>query len=147
MAGFTMTEWIDTTPQDLFDFMTDPNNAAKVLKDVVSSKQITDGPMGVGTRTLETRRIDGKESSLELEVVTYDPPNRYAAKGTQSGVTVTYHYELRPENNGTRVDLKADVTSGILMKLMLPMVAKQLQKQDGDHLQTLKAAVEQEPVA
>lgn len=144
MAGFALTEWIQANPQEVFDFMTDPDNAPKVLNDVVRSEQITNGPIGVGSRTRETRLIDNKESTLELEVVTYEPPHRYAATGTQSGVTVTYHYSLKQENEGTRVDLEAEVTSGVMLKLILPLVVKQLQKQDGKHLQTLKAAVENE---
>ena len=79
---------------------------------------------------------------MELEVVTYDPPRRYAAGGTMMGVTATYHYELVPESDGTRVNLEAEVTSGILMKLMLGAVVKQMQKQDADHLPMLKTAVE-----
>lgn len=144
MAGFTLTEWIAASPQNVFDFMTDPENAPQVVSNVVRSEKITDGPMGVGSKTLETRLTNGKESSMELEVVTWEPPYRYAASGSESGVTVIYHYELKTEGEGTRVDMEADVTSGILMKLMLPMVVKQLQKQDGDHLQTLKAVIESE---
>ena len=79
---------------------------------------------------------------MEIEVVTFDPPHRYAAGGTMMGITATYHYELTPENGGTRLDLKAEVTSGILMKLMLPMIAKQMQKQDANHLPMMKAAIE-----
>ena len=142
MVGFTTTQFINATPQEVFDFMTDHANAPKVLAGVTSNEPITDGPMGVGYRFRETRVVNGKESVMEIEVVTFDPPHRYSAGGTMMGITATYHYQLTAENGGTRVDLEAEVTSGLLMKLMLPAIVKQMQKQDADHLPMLKAAVE-----
>ncbi|MEM7128283.1 MAG: SRPBCC family protein [Chloroflexota bacterium] len=147
MAGFTATEQIAGSLQDIFDFIINPENASKVLTGVIENVQITDGPIQVGTRFRETRRLNNKETSMELEVVTFEPPHRYAAAGTQMGVTATYHYTLTPEEEGTRVDLEAEVTTGLLMKLMLPTIVKEMQKQDGDHLQMLKAAFERELAA
>lgn len=144
MAGFTATEFVNATPQDVFDFMTNYANAPKLLEGVVSNEPLTDGPVGVGSRFMEKRVTNGKETVMELEVVTYDPPHRYAAGGTMMGITATYHYQLTSENGGTRVDLEAEVSSGLLMKLMLPAVVKQMQKQDAQHLPMLKSAVEAE---
>ena len=45
-------------------------------------------------------------------------------------------------SDGTRVELVCEVKAGGLKKLMLPLVVSILKKEDGDHLQRLKKALE-----
>lgn len=59
MAGFTASEWISFTPNEVFDFITLPENAPKVMESVQNLVPITDGPLGVGTRYRETRLMHG----------------------------------------------------------------------------------------
>jgi hypothetical protein len=53
-----------------------------------------------------------------------------------------YRYIFQPERDGTRVNLVCEIRAGGLKKLMLPLVASILKKEDGDHLQRLKMALE-----
>ena len=39
MAGFKMSEWISRPPQEVFDFITTPDNAPKVVQSVKSMVQ------------------------------------------------------------------------------------------------------------
>jgi carbon monoxide dehydrogenase subunit G len=142
MAGFTLSTQIAATPDVVFDFMTNPDNAAKIMQNVTKMETLTPGPLGVGARYRETRRIQGKEQQTELTVVAYDPPHRYAVASEQSGIRVTYNYQLASHGQGTRIDLTADVTAGGLKKLVAPIVMAMLKKEDGGHLEQLKKAVE-----
>lgn len=142
MAGFEMSERISRPPKDVFDFITTPNNAPKVVPSVKSMVKLTEGPVRVGTRYRETRLMDGKEQHAELEVVAYEPNEKYAMKNVTEGIETVYLYTFHPEAGGTRVDLVCEVKAGGLKKLMLPIVVSILKKEDGDHLQRLKKVLE-----
>ena len=142
MAGFTMSEWISRSPRDVFDFVTSPGNATKVAPSVRSMVQISDGPVGVGTRYRETRTMRGKDRQAELEVVAFEPPQDYAIKNLTEGIETVYRFAFRPEANGTRAELVCDVTASGGKKLMLPLVAAVLKKEDGDHLKRVKKLLE-----
>ena len=142
MAGFILSEWIARPPKEVFDFITSSENAPKVVPSVKSMVKLTEGPVRAGTRYRETRLMQGKEQHADLEVVAYEPNQKYAMKNVTEGIETVYRYTFRPEANGTRVDLICEVKAGGLKKLMLPMVASILKKEDGDHLQKLKRALE-----
>jgi uncharacterized protein YndB with AHSA1/START domain len=144
MSGFNMTEWISRTPKEVFDFITASENAPKVVASVKSMVKLTEGPVRVGTRYRETRLMDGKEHQAELEVVEYEPGQSYAMKNVTEGIETIYRYVFQSENGGTRVDLVCEVKASGLKKLMLPMVVSILKKEDGDHLQMLKQAMEKD---
>jgi hypothetical protein len=142
MAGFDRSEWISCTPKVVFDFITSPDNAPKVVRSVKSMVKLTEGPIGVGTRYRETRLMDGKEQHAELEVTAYEPNQKYAVKNVTEGIETVYGYTFHPEAEGTRLDLVCEIKASGLKKLMLPLVVSILKKEDGDHLQRLKMELE-----
>lgn len=142
MSGFEMNEWIARTPKEVFDFITASENAPKVTSSIVSMVKLTEGIVGVGTRYRETRLMNGKEHSTELEVAAYEPDQRYAMKNLTEGIETIYHYSFKPEKEGTRIELVCEVKATGFKKLMVPVVASILKKEDGDHLQRLKQAME-----
>ena len=75
MSGFEMSEWIACPPKRVFEFITDSNNAPKIVPSVKSSVKLTEGPPQVGTRYRETRLMGGKEQHAELEVSEYAEPD------------------------------------------------------------------------
>ena len=141
MSGFTLTEWINQSPEAVFDFAINPENASKVIEGVTKMEQISSGPVGVGTRFREARVVNGKEAMAEMELTSYEPPRSYQMTSEMKGIVVSYRYDLVPENGGTRVNLVCDVSAKGLKKLAAPMVASIMKKEDGDHLQNLKAAM------
>ena len=142
MAGFNLRELISHSPKEVFDFITSSDNAPKVVQSVKSMVKLTEGPVRVGTRYRETRLMNGREQHAELEVVAYEPNQKYAMKNVTEGIETVYRYTFHPEADGTRVDLICEVKAGGLKKLMLPMVVSILKKEDGEHLQRLKEALD-----
>ena len=142
MAGFNLSEWISRSPSEVFDFITASDNAPKVVPSVTNMVKLTEGPARVGTRYRETRLMNGKEAQAELEVVEYEPGQKYAVRNLTEGIETVYRYTFHPEAGGTRVDLVCEVKASGLKKLMLPLVASILKREDGDHLQRLKKALE-----
>jgi uncharacterized protein YndB with AHSA1/START domain len=142
MAGFEMSEKIARSPREVFDFITASDNASRVVPSVKSMIKLTEGPAGVGTRYRETRPMNGKEAHAELEVVAYEPGQTYAMRNLTEGIETVYRYTLHPEAGGTRVDLVCELRASGVKKLMLPLVASILKREDGAHLQRLKQALE-----
>lgn len=142
MSGFNMNEWIARTPKEVFDFITASENAPKVAPNIKSMVKLTEGTVGVGTRYRETRLMNGKEAQAELEIVDFEPGQRYAMKNATEGIETIYRYTFQQEKDGTRVDLICELHTSGVKKLMLPLVSSILKKEDGEHLQRLKKVME-----
>ena len=143
MTGFNMSEWIARPPKEVFDFITASENAPKIVQSVTNVVKLTEGPVRVGTLYRETRLMNGKEQQAELEIVEYQPTRKYAVQNVTSGIETVYQYNLQPEGDGTRIDLVCEVKTKGIKKLMLPLVASILKKEDGDHLQRVKKILEE----
>ena len=142
MKGFQFSEHIARAPREVFEVVSDPREATGFLDNITASTKLTDGPIGVGTTFRETRVVSGKESSADLRIVAYEPDQHVGVSAAAEGVTVTYQYRLSPEGEGTRLLWTCELEAGGLRRMMLPMVAAIMKKEDGDHLQRLKAYLE-----
>jgi len=143
MAGFNKSEWVARPPKEVFDFITNSDNASKIVSSVKSMAKLTEGSVGIGTRYRETRLMGGKEQHAELEIVEFAPHQRYAMQNVTEGIEVVYRYNFQPERGGTRIDLVCELKASGIKKLMLPVVASILKKEDGDHLQRVKKVMEE----
>lgn len=142
MAGFERTTWIDKSPAEIFATVTDTKQAPKIVRGVTKMEKITEGPVRAGTQFRETRIVNGQEATAVLNVVVCEPGQKYSVSNETNGIVVTYHYTFIPENDGTRVNLVCDVKASGLKKVMIPVVTAVMRKEDGDHLENLKAVLE-----
>lgn len=142
MNGFEFSEHIAASPKQVFELISDLSNASKFLDNIKGSEKLTDGPIGVGTIFRETRVVGGKESSADLQVTAYEPPAHFGIRSEVEGIKVEYHYHFAPEAGGTQVRWVCELEASGLRKMMLPMIAGIMKKEDGDHLQKLKAYLE-----
>lgn len=142
MNGFEFSEHIAKPPKAVFDLVSNPAEGSKFVDNIKESKKLTSGPIGVGTRFRETRIMNGKEASTDLLVSAYEPHTHVGISTEVEGIKVSYHYHLSAEAGGTRIRWVCELEAGGLRKMMLPMVAGIMKKEDGDHLQKLKAHLE-----
>jgi carbon monoxide dehydrogenase subunit G len=142
MNGFQLTEHIARTPEDVFAVLADPTRATAFLENIVGSEKLTDGPIGVGTTFRETRVVGGKQASADLVISVYEPHTRVGIATEAEGIAVEYVYLLAPENGGTRLTWTCELEARGLRRMMLPMVAGIMKKEDGAHLTHLKEHLE-----
>jgi ligand-binding SRPBCC domain-containing protein len=142
MAGFERSVRIERPVAEVWAYFVDIANTQAWMPDIVRLEPANDGPLGVGTRYRETRRIKGKEQTATLEITAFEKERLYAGTVEEMGVRGTYTYRFSEDGGATRIDLVAEVQARGLAKLMLPMVVGMMKKQDGDQLARLKAAVE-----
>jgi len=69
-----VSEFFARPPAEVFAFATDTNNATRVVKGVVAAERLTAGPLGVGSRIRETRRINDKDEVADLAVIAFAVP-------------------------------------------------------------------------
>ena len=143
MAGFHQTEWIAADPATVFNSIIGTGAAEHITENHVSMKKLTDGDVGVGTLYSETRVVNGTTATTELEVIGFESPSYYAVQAEVQGILTVYHYRLSAENEGTRLNLECVITANSFLKrFLIPIVSGIMQKQDGNHLERVKAYVE-----
>ncbi|HEY5787636.1 MAG TPA: SRPBCC family protein [Microlunatus sp.] len=142
MNGFEFSEHIARPPREVFAVISDPTEAAGFLDNIKESQKLTEGPIAVGTTFRETRLVSGKEASADLLVTAYEPDTHVGISTEAEGILVVYHYRLVPEGDGTRLTWICELQASGLRKMMLPLVATIMKKEDGDHLQRLKTYIE-----
>ncbi len=141
MAGFSTQTTIAHDPHTVFAFATDPHKASQVMADIVRIEPLHEPLDAVGGRWRETRAAKGKEHSVDLEVVQLEAGALYAVACQAEGFDIVYRFTFEPTEGGTHVQLACEVSASGMKKMMAPMVAMALKKQDGDHLERLKAAL------
>lgn len=141
--AFKETVFIDAPVETVFAITTDFTQAPLIMENVVKTEMLTEGPMQVGTRVKEVRKIRGKEAETVLIVSEFIPNQKYTVKNENSGMTVVYDYHFMAQENGTTVDFVGMIhAKGLKNALIKPLFEKILKKEDKDHLLRLKQYIE-----
>lgn len=148
MPSFHRDVVVERAPTTVFDYATDLDRASRWMPSIVRIERLDEGPLRPGSRFRETRAHKGKERTAVIEVTEHERPKVHAAQAKAIGVTALYRFRFTPEGaRRTRVDLDATCEGRFLGKLFAGMLAKFMEKEDGDLLQRLKTAIESETPA
>ena len=74
MAPIVESIEINRKPEDVFAYVDDLGKRAEWQEGIVSVHLDTDGPMRVGTRATDTRRMPGGTREITYEITEHDPP-------------------------------------------------------------------------
>lgn len=144
MAEFTREIHINKSPDAVFAFACDLENAPNWITDIVRIEKLTEGPVRAGTQFRETRRFGNQEHSAVIEVTAHEAPRVHTASSSAFGIHCTYHYTFEPEASGTRVRLEAQATSKWYPSFVINRMLRMMENMDGDQLEKLKAAMDRE---
>jgi uncharacterized membrane protein len=142
MPGFNRSVVINRPIERVFDFATDLNNAPLWMPGVTKTELLTEGGVKAGAKFRETRLINGKERSAVIEVLEHQRPQVHKAASAMLGMRASYTFRFSPETHGSRVEMDAEVTGNLLWKLFLGIISRMMEREDGDSLTRLKAALE-----
>ncbi|MYL34846.1 hypothetical protein GLW08_15700 [Pontibacillus yanchengensis] len=145
MTAFSDKVTIAKPKTEVFTFLTSFDNATTIMPNVVKNEILSEGPFGVGTRFRETRLIRGREASSEIEVIEYEPSEKFSVRSELEGLATLYHYKLQSTETGTEVTFECEINaSSLKMKLIKPLFKRIMKKEDGDHVRRMKEAMEEE---
>ncbi len=147
MTQFSMSKRIAAPVERVFNVATDLECAAERVRGIERIELLTEGPMRVGTRWRETRKMMGQESTETLEVFAFDRPQSYTVGCESCGAYFETTFRFEPDGDGTLVTLDArNESRSLVAKLMSPignmMFGKVMRKCKGDDLDDLARAAE-----
>ena len=142
MFTFEKSVVIDRPVEEVFAFMTNPDNDVLWREGVVLSEFTSDGPMGVGSTMRQVSKFMGREMDTTLEVTVYDPPYQVCVESVSGSMSFEACWNYEDHDGGTFMTFSGEADVGGFFKVAEGMVARQAKKQmDTDHA-NLKAVLE-----
>ena len=143
MRVFETTKVIDRSPTEVFAFPTDTANGPLLIDEIAALDLVGAEPMGAGARLRATRVFFGRTASEEFNVAAYDPPSRYALRGSEGAVDAGMEFQLEAADRGTRIGMTIRVEFRWLMWVFEPLMSWLVKRQSTGRLAKLKRAFEQ----
>lgn len=147
MGRMNLSVRINATPETVFAVVSDVENAPDRIEWFEKVEMLTDGPVRVGTRWRETRRMNNKECIEEWEMTAIESPNHFTAYCDSQGYDVEWTMRVEPEGEGSRLTLQMTTTPRTLIgkiltpiELLLSSMMKSMVQKD---LESTKAYIEQ----
>lgn len=135
---------INRRAEDVFAYLDQPERHGEWQAQITSASVESDGPVGVGTRVREVRRIGGREQDTSYEITEHDPPRRSSFRGTVGPVrpvgTVTV--EALGDGSSSRVRIEFDLIGHGMGRLIAPLARMQARKTIAANQEQLKARLE-----
>jgi hypothetical protein len=108
MARFSVAKYVDAPPSLVFSLFTDFARVPERVTAIMRLELLTPGPIGVGTRFRESRRLSGRDAIEEMEVTAFEPGRRYDLRSRSGGTEHRSSYRFLPEGPGTRVEVDVE---------------------------------------
>jgi uncharacterized membrane protein len=135
---------INRRSEEVFDYLDQPERHGEWQTEIVSTKVESDGPIGVGTRVHEIRKVGGREQDASYEITEHEPPRRSSFRGVAGAVRPVGTVIVDPIGDGsqTRVSLEFDLVGYGAGKLIAPLARMQARKSIVASQQRLKERLE-----
>jgi len=138
---------INTPVERVFDYVADPANRPEWLDGTIDVKNISQGPIGVGTSWIEVAKIAGRVHEQVRTVTEYERPRRYVMEFAVLGAkTGRFDMTFEPEDSRTRVTLIFEYTlpASILGQFAdKVLLERRIRKTLGHDISTLRMVLEE----
>ncbi|HMO14397.1 MAG TPA: SRPBCC family protein [Pirellulaceae bacterium] len=89
----------------VFDLCSNFADAATTIAEIQRIDMLTTGPVGVGTKFRETRRMLGRDTDAEIEVTDFQPPTTYTLSTQKLGARIDTTFSFVDEGGSTRLSI------------------------------------------
>jgi hypothetical protein len=123
---------IDRRPEDVFAYLDDVERHGEWQSQIVDVQRQDDGPLHVGSRVKETRRVPGGDRSMTYEITQHDAPRQSSFKVLDGPVRAVGTIAVAPVGDGSRSRLTISIDfhgHGLAGKVLLPVAKTQARKQ------------------
>jgi len=134
---------IDRPPEEVWAVVSDPTTHTAWRPALVEFRQVSEGPLEVGSRIHEKIRWRGREIEIDDVVTALDPPRRLGIRGGWKPADFELDFLLIPESGGTLASFDwSFFPKTFLMRLATPLLGRTLRGATKDELAGLKSYVE-----
>jgi uncharacterized protein YndB with AHSA1/START domain len=140
---------IEATPEEVFRFITLPENGPRWQESAVSTRVTTPGPVERGTRMEHEGRWLWMRIPTTAIVTIHEPARRYGYEITSNLASAPslMRYLLEPVARGTKLTLSNEAPFRGWMKLVEPLLERSVQRMFERDVARLKAVIEAEVAA
>ncbi len=134
---------IERPIEEVFAFVTDPNNDPLWQSTSLETEQTSEGPVDAGTTFRNTSKFLGRRIDSTYEVTENDPPHKQCVRITSGPIPGSGCYLFEPANGGsTRFTQIFEAEAGGFFRLAEPLVARAIRRQMEADMETLKDLLE-----
>ncbi len=110
---------------EAFAYVIDPRTMSEWQEGCVSG-HMDGAPTSVGSKCTTVRRIGGREREVTTEITEYDPPRRWADRGTSGPIRAIVEVTVQPlaDTSRSRVTIHLDFTGHGIGRLLVPLVVR-----------------------
>jgi len=138
---FTNTVTIDRPPVVVFAYLAELENVPRWNYAISDTRKITAGPVGVGSRYVQTRTIPapGKE---HIEVIEFEPDRRITLRGSLNSFPAELSYTLHPDGKSTILLNSVGLRPPAPLNLLAPLATHRIKAAVAANLDVLKQTLE-----
>ncbi len=126
----------------VFDFVADECNEPRYNARMVRAVQISEGPIGEGTRFRTVLEMMGRTIPMVVEFTGYERPSRLASATRSARMETEGALTFEPVSGGTRMRWSWNVRPRGAVKLMAPLVGVLGRRQEREIWGSLKRLLE-----
>jgi uncharacterized membrane protein len=109
---------------------------------VQAVRLIDGGPIGKGTRYVQTIKMLGKQADGEWEITEYEPNKRITFQGRSGPMRMSWSMVFEPIPGGTRITTPSECEPGGFFKVASPILRQAMKRQADSDCATLKDLLE-----
>ncbi len=142
MVNVEVSAVINRPIEEIFEYMSNPENDSQWQSGVLESEQTSKGPMGVGATSREVRKFMGRQIESTLEITEWKPNQIIKQKSTSGPMALDISVAFESVEGGTKVTLGGEGDTGGIFKLADPLVARLAKRQLEADVANLKDMME-----
>jgi carbon monoxide dehydrogenase subunit G len=124
VVRFQLSLEIAKPVHEVWEYLIEPENVPEWQASALSSHQISDGAMSVGTHLQDERRFLGHRARSEVEVTEFEPEQLFTLHGLSGPVRFTVRHRLEPTAGGTRIRVDAEADPSGVGRLLRPVAER-----------------------
>jgi carbon monoxide dehydrogenase subunit G len=132
---------VDRPLEEVFAFIGDFVNSARWDPGVAEARNVTEGPVRVGTRYELVVVFNDRRLPMTYEVTEYQPPDRVALRGSGSTVNAVDDIRFEPTTGGTRIRYTADLRLRGVLRVLEPLFRGRFEETGRRAMAGMKAAL------
>jgi len=134
---------IDRPPADVWAVISDLSTHTGWRPALEEFRQLSEGPLDVGSRIREVLRWRSRRIEIEDVVTALDPPHRFSIRGSWKAADFELTLALEPVEEGTAVTFDWPLyPRSLLLRVAAPFLGRAMRRATLEEARLLKAYVE-----